>query len=104
MIVLDYHDIGILFEIYGYAPMFEELDYRFRSSRRHRAVNLPNVRKRLYRLSRHDLCACDSPDMHYDTGEPRCWSLSPEGERVVEECDHEWWDRPEFVYEYRRVV
>ena len=102
MIKLDHHDIGILFEIYGHAPTFIEINYRFRSSRRHRAVNLPDVKRRLYRLSRHGLCACDLPGMH--PGQPRCWSLSPEGERVVEECDRKWWDRPEFVYEYRRVV
>jgi len=101
MIKLDHHDIGILFEIYGHAPTFIEINYRFRSSRRHRAVNLPDVKRRLYRLSRHGLCACDLPGMH--PGQPRCWSLSPEGERVVEECDREWWDRPEFSYEYTRM-
>jgi hypothetical protein len=79
--------------MYDHAPDFEQIAWEIRSNRQ------VDTRKRLYRLSRHGLCTCE---MH--PGEFRCWSLSPEGARVVEECDEDgrWHWQDDFVYEYTR--
>lgn len=103
MIRLDRYDIAILFEMYGYAPTCTELWLNFYHSYRLKpggCIAKSRYRRRLYRLSRHGLCACDLPGMH--PGQPRCWSLSPEGEKIVERADEVFWDKPGYVYEYQK--
>ena len=90
-------DIRLLHDMYFDAPSMSEMvgaRGRCASSR---------IPKRVYRLRRLGLCLCDAPTMHRDPGEPRCWALTPEGERLVELLD-EIADGPDFVYDYKRVA
>lgn len=81
---IDGTDLGLLLDMYHWAPTMTELG--------------DNNKKRVYRLSRANLCMCDMPGMH--PGEPRCWSLTPKGENLVELIDDtEIWQRRRWEYE-----
>jgi hypothetical protein len=83
MLKMDKHDVELLRIMYGYAPTFDEI-FGWKKDRARWQKN--DIRAKLYRLSKNRLCACDKPGMH--PGQPRCWSLSPRGEFVVESVDH----------------
>jgi hypothetical protein len=87
--LLDGTDIALLRKMYFDAPTIDE----FREQKE-------RAQRRLYTLSRLGLCRGDTAGMH--PGQPRCWSLSPEGERVVEESEQDPWDEADYLYEYVR--
>jgi len=70
---LDRADLECLWIIYFYIPSMGELAAEAKGT---------GIEGRVYRMSRLGLCACDAAGRH--PGEWRRWSLSPEGERVVE--------------------
>lgn len=69
---IDSKDFAILMQMYFTRPT----TYEMGSSR--------DTKRRIYRLSRNELCSCDGPDRP-----PRRWALSLQGTAFVERIDAE---------------
>lgn len=76
---LDRKDLELLRVVYFAIPSMGEITG---------GVKGTGIEKRVHRMSRLGLCACDRPGQH--PGEWRRWSVTPEGERVVEMVDEDW--------------
>lgn len=90
--ILDHYDVAILWQLYTEAvPHYSITVYPPEH----------NVQERLYRLSRLGLVGCDSPETHEYSF--LCWSISPDGERVVEISDGDYWQHKNYKFSLRRL-